>query len=130
MAVNFSSIVYLPTQDLFGRAITITPLKSNPGGPAYTLRGIYTTRPVDVAANVGGWEGMALVSDQQTIVDIRDREFVESGYAIPQQGDLVDIPAENDIPAAGLFEIVDTDANGGGETTLTIRLYQPPDPTP
>jgi hypothetical protein len=124
MAVNFSTIVYLATQDLFGRAITITPVNSNPGAPAYTLRGIYTTNPVDIMANVSGWEGMAMVSDQRTIVDIRDREFVDSGHAIPQQGDLVDIPAEGDIPAAGLFEIVDADANGGGETTLTIRKYE------
>jgi hypothetical protein len=128
MAVDFSAMVYLPTQDLFGRAITITPVNSNPGAPAYTLRGIYTTRPVDVMVNVGGWEGMAPISDQQTIIDIRDREFFVGGHAIPQQGDLIDVPAENEIPAAGLFEIIDTDSNGGGETTCTVRKYEPAAP--
>jgi hypothetical protein len=124
MAVNFSTIVYLATQDLFGRAIIITPLKSNPGGPAYTLRGIYTTNPVDIMVD----QGMAMISDQRTIVDIRDREFIDFGHAIPQQGDLIDVPAEGDIPAAGLFEVIDTDANGGGETTLTVRKYEAPVP--
>jgi hypothetical protein len=128
MAVNFSTLVYLPVQDLFGRAMIFTPLKSNPGAPAFTLRGIWTTREVEIAANVGGWEGMAMVSDAQTIVDIRDREFIDGGYAVPIQGDLVEIPAEDDIPAEGIFEIVDTDPNGGGETTLTVRRWGPSEP--
>jgi len=121
-------MVYLATQDLFGRAITITPLNSNPGGAAYAMRGIWTTRDIEVSVNVGGSEGMAMVSDQQTIIDIRDREFIQAGYVLPIQGDLVDVPAEGDIPAEGLYEITDTDANGGGETTLTLRKYGPPEP--
>src|SRR5262245_3075434 len=109
MAINFSTIVYIPCQDLFGRKIVVTPVNSAPGFPAYEARGIYTTRAIDISTNVGGWEGMAMISDQQTIVDIRDKEFLASGRAIPIQGDLIDIPAEEDIPAAGLFEITDAD---------------------
>jgi len=128
MAVDFSAIVYLAGQDLFGRAITVTPVASNPGGAAYSMRGIWTTREVEVTTNVGGWDGMAMISDQQTIVDIRDREWIELGIPLPIQGDLIDIPAEGAIPAEGLFEVTDTDANGGGETTLTVRKYGPADP--
>jgi hypothetical protein len=128
MAVDFSAIVYLAGQDLFGRAIIVTPIKSNPGGSAYTLRGIWTTRDIEISTNVGGFDGMAMVSDQQTIIDIRDREFIDSGYAIPIQGDLIEVPAEGAIPAEGIFEITDTDANGGGETTLTVRKYGPAEP--
>ena len=31
MAVNFSTLVYLPNYDTFARAVTITPLASQPG---------------------------------------------------------------------------------------------------
>lgn len=120
MAIDFSTVLYLHAQDMFGRSIIITPVNSNPGAPAYTLRGIYTTRPIDIITDAG----MAMISDQETIVDIRDNEFFDAGAAIPQQGDLIEIPVEGNIPAAGIFEITDSDANGGGETTLTIRKWE------
>ena len=128
MAVDFSALVYLPGYDLFSRSITITPIASNPGGAAYTIRGIWTTRDIEITTNVGGFDGMAMVSDQQTIIDVRDREFFESGYAVPMQGDLIYVPAEGAIPEEGTFEVTDTDANGGGETTLTVRKYGPAEP--
>jgi hypothetical protein len=113
MAVNFSTLVYLPNYDMFARSITVTPLASQPGAPAYTNRGIYDTRPVDVS----GMDG-SIISDQQTILDVRDEEFV----VVPAQLDRIVIPADADGgPALGEFEVVDTEANGGGETTLVIR---------
>lgn len=124
MAVDFSTVLYLHTQDMFGRTIVVTPINSAPGAPAYTLRGIWTTRPIDIITEVG----MAMMSDQQTIIDIRDNEFYDAGHALPVQGDLIDVPAEGNIPAAGPYEVTDTDANGGGETTLTVRLWEPAAP--
>ena len=113
MAVNFSELVYLPNQDMFSRPITITPLASQPGAPAYVTRGIYGTRAIDVSAQDG-----SIFSDQQTIIDIRDAEFA----VVPEQLDRVLIPADTDAGAAlGEFEVVDTESNGGGETTLVIR---------
>jgi hypothetical protein len=113
MAVNFSTLVYLPNYDMFARPVTITPLASQPGSPAYTARGIYDTRPVDVAAEDG-----SIISDQQTILDVRDAEFVK----VPEQLDCIAIPFDVDGgPDLGEFEVVDTESNGGGETTLVIR---------
>ena len=120
MAVDFSTVLYLHTQDMFGRTIIVTPTHSNPGAPAYTIRGIWTTRPIDIMTEVG----MAMASDQQTIIDIRDNEFWDAGHVLPIQGDLVEVPAEGNIPYAGIYEITDTDANGGGETTLTVRKWE------
>ena len=45
MAVNFSTLVYLPNFDMFARPVTIIPMASQPGLPAFTARGIYDTRP-------------------------------------------------------------------------------------
>jgi hypothetical protein len=119
VAVDFSTVLYLHAQDMFGREIIITPVNSSPGSPAYTLRGIWTTRPIEILTDVG----MAVLADQETIVDIRDNEFLDAGYAIPSQGDLVQIPADNGIPDEGTYEITKTEINGGGETTLVVRKW-------
>ena len=114
MALNFSTLVYLPNFDMFSRSITVTPLASQPGLPSYTARGIYDTRPIDVQAEDG-----SIVSDQQTIVDIRDEEF----DPIPEQLDRIYIPPDSDAGNIGVgdYEVVLTESNGGGETTLVIR---------
>jgi len=115
MAIAFSPELYLKTQDMFAVGCTITPVKSNPTGPAYGTRGIFSTRPIDVV----GIDG-SIFSDQQSIFDIRELEFT----VLPVQGDLITIPADcNGVPL-GDFEILDADTNGGGETTLTIRKIE------
>jgi len=114
MALDFSTLVYLPNFDMFARPITVTPLASQPGLPAYSARGIYDTRPIDVQAENG-----SIISDQQTILDVRDVEF----GAVPDQLDRIHIPFD---PASnsrdlGIFEVTNVESNGGGETTLVIR---------
>jgi len=113
MALDFSTLVYLPNMDTFARGITVTPLASQPGVPSYSARGIFDTRPIDVQAEDG-----SIVSDNQTIVDVRDAEFT----VVPAQLDRINIPADaNAGDALGDFEITDTEGNGGGLTTLVLR---------
>lgn len=113
MAINFSTLVYLPAFDTFARAVTITPLASQPGAPAYIARGIFSTRAIDVA----GMDG-SIISDQESILDVRDDEFA----VIPAQLDRIHIPPDPDAGRdLGDWEVVDADPNGGGETTLVIR---------
>jgi hypothetical protein len=113
MPVDFSTDVYLPAQELFGRTITVTPLASQPGSALpYVARGIFDVDEMEVGALDG-----AIISDTHVILDIREVEFA----VLPLQGDLIDIPADGDIPAEGSFEVIDTHPNGGGETTLTLR---------
>jgi len=116
MALDFSTLVYLPSMDTFARVVTVTPLASQPGAPAYNSRGIFSTRPVDV----GGMDG-SIISDQQTILDVRDAEFL----VVPEQLDRINIPfdasAGDTGDALGDWEVVDTESNGGGLTTLIIR---------
>jgi hypothetical protein len=113
MAVNFSTLVYLPNYDMFARPITVMPLASQMGLPAYTARGIYGTRPIDVQAEDG-----SIVSDAQTIIDVRDEEFA----VIPSQLDQIHVPADPDGgPDLGIYEVINVEPNGGGETTLVVR---------
>ncbi len=112
MAINFPLSVYKPVYDVFARPVTIFPVASQPGEPPYAARGIFDTRNLDVMAEDG-----SVVSDQKTILDIREAEFT----VLPLQLDRVAIPAAAGIPNLGEFEVTDTDTNGGGETTLTLR---------
>jgi hypothetical protein len=115
MAIDFSTVVYLPNFDVFARDITVYPVASQPAGLSYYARGILDTRGTAIQTDAG----MVVMSDQETILDIRENEF----EIVPVQGDRIDIPASGNIPAAGMFEITDAAWNGGGEITLTIRKY-------
>ena len=112
MAIDFGVQVYLPAFNTFARPCVFTPLKSQPGQPAYSGRGIYGTTALDVAA-----EDSSIFSDQITILDVLETEF----SVIPIQGDLVFIPAYLTLPELGEFELVDSLINGGGQTTFNLR---------
>jgi len=112
MAVDYAALIHGPGYAVFSRSVTFTPLKSQPGQPAYVGRGIFSTQPIDVPA-----EGGLVLSDQVTILDILEKEYA----TLPMQGDRVNIPASGTLPALGDFEVLDRDTNGGGETTLTLR---------
>ncbi len=112
MAFNFSETVYLQAQETYGRTVTITPVTSQPNGQSYVTRGIFEVEAMDVAAMDG-----SIISETRIILDIREAEFA----VLPMQGDLIDVPASSGLPAEGLYEVMDADPNGGGETTLTLR---------
>jgi hypothetical protein len=118
MAINFSTLVYQPCQDTFGRTVTVTPVASQPGGAAYTRRGIFGTRPVNIETAIG----MAVLSDQETVFYIREVEYP----TLPQQGDLLSIPVDDaGNPAEDNWIVTDSSRNGGGETTLTLQKVVP-----
>lgn len=121
MAVDFSHLLYLQCQDQFSRPVIVTPRVSDPTSGSFNIRGIFSTRPIDIITDVG----TSMVSDQQTILDVRDQEFFDLERPVPKQGDLINIPGDGNIPDEGDWEVTDCDANGGGETTLTIRRYLP-----
>jgi len=121
MSVNFSTLVYLPNFDVWARPIVVNPVASQPGSPPYSARaddpglpcrGVFDSSAIDVM----GLDGM-ITSDQQTVLDVREVEF----SVVPAQGDVVTIPADNDVPDEGDWEVIDTDRDGEGCTTLKLR---------
>jgi hypothetical protein len=88
------------------------------------VRGVYDTDEIEIVSP----DSASVISDQKTFVDILEADFVAAGYSIPQQGDLIEIPADVDLEAVGLFEVVNVSNNGGGEVNLTIRKYGSPAP--
>jgi hypothetical protein len=126
MAVNFSALVYLPCQTVYGRSITVIPRVSLPGYGPYVRRGIFKTRPT----TIDGGELGAIISDQQTVLHIREIDYPK----IPEQGDGILIPAEGAIPPPGAnrtnappaeFVVTDISNNSGGETVLTLQRQEP-----
>ncbi len=117
MAVNFSTLLYLPNFDMWSVPVTVRPSVSQPGAPDYAARGIFDTDDVDIAALDG-----SLISDQKTILDILEAEFT----TLPVQGDHVVIPFDCNGKPQGEFEVIDSNTNGGGETTLTLRRWKTP----
>jgi len=109
MGLDFSTLVYLPAQEMFGRSVTITPAD---GSGAYTNRGIYNRNSLNVQL-----DDASIINEQETILDIRNAEYP----VIPVQGDTVTIPADGAVPALGDFQITNVFDNGGGETTLYLR---------
>ena len=116
MAVNFSTMVYNPCQVVFGRPVTFTSRR----GDSFTGvgRGIYESTTLNV-----GLEDGSILSDQQTILDIRTIEFP----TLPVQGDRIHIPYESlsGLPDLGDFEITNVYHNGGGEVTLELKGLVP-----
>lgn len=108
MAINFSTLVYHPSYAVFARTVNF----AQKDGGSFVGRGVYTTQSYDVPAEDG-----SLFSDQRTILDILEDEYA----VMPVQGDALEIPEEGTLPALGFFDIINTEKNGGGETTLTIR---------
>jgi hypothetical protein len=117
MAVDFETMLFLQCQDQFSRTIQITPLASQPGGAAYTRRGIFNTIDIVTMTELG-----PVISDQKDIVDILDGEFPIP----PEQRDLIFIPAHEGLKELGWFEVISVATNGVGQITLDVREWETP----
>jgi hypothetical protein len=117
--VDFSTMVYGPNFDMFARPVTFYPYVSQSSVASFVGRGIYDTDELEVLTLDN-----AILSDQQTILYIREVEF----SVLPQQGDRIIIDEAAAGPALGEFEITDAKTNGGGETKCLLRKWLPPAP--
>ena len=115
MAVNMSTMVYYPCQQVFGRPVTFS---SKGGGFTGSGRGIYDSRTLNVVLEDG-----SILGDQDTILDIRATEY----SILPEQGDTINFPYDpaSGLPALGAYEITNVWHNGGGEVTLQLRQVVP-----
>ena len=121
MAIDNSLLVYLPQQDFWSRPITVTAIASR-AGAVYAARGILDTRGTMIQTDAG----MAVLSDQETILDIRVRDPGFDGNP-PVQGDIIDVPPDGDITdGVGIYIVTDAAWNGGGEITLVLQKKTDP----
>ena len=119
MAVNFATDLLTPNFGVWGRTIIITPIASAPAS-ALPIRCVaFTTRRHSTLLGED-----TLVSDQQTIVDINENEFLELAMRCRSKAIASIFRPAGTLPALGDFEVVSTSSNGGGETTLEIRKWE------
>lgn len=130
MPVDFSKLVLAPCQNVFARAIIIDPLASQAGERPYPARGIFTSRHVDVVMSDG-----AVLSDQQTTLDIRISEFETAppaGFTLggaPMKGDFATLNDDVGSPPSGTrYFIGDIQPDGQGGLQLILRLVVPTSP--
>jgi len=117
VGVDFPTWVYSPVFDTFARTLTFYPVMSQPGVGGFAARGIFDTNEIDVEAMDG-----SILTNARTELDI----FMPEWEIYPQQGDVVDIPFEDDIDG-GVFTVADVHGfgNAGGELTLILSRYEP-----
>jgi hypothetical protein len=114
MGIDWSDDLYAPCQDVFSRPVTVTPLASQPGAPAYPARGIFNTNIINVLLEDG-----SLYGEQQTILDILIADYA----VLPLQGDQINIPVDpvSGMAARGVFMVTNRGDNAGGEMTLELK---------
>jgi hypothetical protein len=119
MPVDFETMLFLQTQDVFSLVIEITPVTSQPGQATYSNRGIFNT--VDIVTQT---EFGPVVSDQKDIIDILIGEYPFP----PMQGDRIHIPVQAGVSSGvpGDYEVVSTATNGVGQITLDVRRFETP----
>ena len=113
--LDFDGTVLAALQGTFSRPIVVYPVASQPGEPSYPGRGVFSTAPVDILAEVN-----SVFSDQHTSIWIRLSEFPIP----PLQRDKIFIPANLNYPEEGMFEVHDVDRHAGGKVILELKRVQ------
>lgn len=113
--IDFASLVLGPCMDVFARPIIVIPLVSQPRQPAYTARGIWSSKPVDIQLEDG------ILSTQEHTLGLKIADFT----ILPKQGDRVDIPLDGNAPAIGIFLVEDADDDGQGGVVLSLKAVTP-----
>jgi hypothetical protein len=114
--IDFDATVLSACQAAFARPIIITPTVSQPGAPAYTARGIWTERPVEV-----GLEDSSVMISQDLTLGLRRSEFA----VMVLQGDTVEIPAAATMPRIGICAIDKINTDGQGDVQLILKKVGP-----
>jgi hypothetical protein len=115
--IDFDALVLKPAGVIFQIRISVTPLVTQPGLPAYEASGVYNKRDLDVEMQDG-----TIFSDHQVSLGIRLWDFVVP----PDQGDLITI-IDDRHPAFGeQYWVGDSDQDGQGGAMLLLRTKEPP----
>jgi hypothetical protein len=110
---NIYEQVYAPNFNVWARPITVSPLVSQPGAPAFSNRGYFDEKQLDVLGEAG-----TIFSDAQMYLHILEAEFP----TMLKQGDQIDMPAHQGVKGASFIVLDLTPGNAGGLVILTLRF--------
>jgi hypothetical protein len=103
--IDFSATALRAGMDAFARAVTVQPVRSQPGAPAYLARGVFAAPHLQI-------DGIAIeagVSSASPTLGIRLSEFPEP----PGQGDRI-------VIGPATWEVADVTPDGEGGATLVL----------
>ena len=112
--IDFAALVLGPAMAVFGGAITLTPVVSQPGAAAYPARGVFSFKPVQIALEDGTYH-----STNQPALGIKLGDYAVE----PMQEDTLVIPPG--AIGAGNYKIVDVVPDGQGGADLMLRTLLP-----
>ena len=122
MTVDLSDLVLGPNMDVWAKPVMVTPVKSQPGQPAYAAEGIWTQTDIDVLLD----GGERLASSTLTL-GIKLDDFVAAAAGVwPAVGDQLSV-LRSDIPGLApgvsgsanfLIDMVRPDGQGGAKLIL------------
>lgn len=110
--IDLDALVLGPCMVTFARPATFYPDASQPGAPAFAVRGIWTMKPADMAL-----QDDTLLAADSWIFGVRGGEFP----AAPSAGDRIFIPAHMNLPELGMCDIEDEGADGQGGYSLVLK---------
>ena len=114
--IDFDALVLKPASLIFEIKVSVAPLVTQPGAPAYGATGVYNKRDLDVEMQDG-----TIFSDHEVSLGIRVWDFAVP----PDQGDLITI-TDTRHPAFGQqYWVGDSDEDGQGGATLLLRTKEP-----
>ena len=102
--IDFDATVLAASMTAFARPVTVTPVVSIPGAPAYAAQGVYRLKDAQIQLADGAWQ-----STNEPHLGIRLADFVVP----PKQNDLVAF----DVGTFVIFDIV-LDGQGGADLNL------------
>ena len=115
--IDFDALVLSPCEDIFAIAAQFTLAVTSPAAAPTTVRGVYSSGPIDVLM-----QDEIMFQDHETSLGIRARDFAVP----PGRGDMVQI-VEPMHPAYGLqYWIGDARLDGQGGIMLLLRTQRPP----
>ena len=120
MGLDFADLVLAPAMDVFAKAVTFTPVVSQPGADPYAARGVWSITDVDIVTDDGG-----SFSNRTLKLGISLNDYA----AAPQQGDLIAAQA-TDLPlgywqgaiTAGVINFIVDDFRPDGQGGATLIL--------
>lgn len=104
--MDFASLVLGPAMAVFGQPVTVTPIRSQPGGLSYPVVAVFAEKSVTI--QLEGGDGFH--QTVQTELGIRLSDFTVP----PVQNDTIDM-------AQGSFIVFNVVLDGQGGATLILR---------
>ena len=114
--IDFEALVLGPCQDAFSRPVTVTPLASQPGQPAYQARGIWRAPQANVALEDG-----SVMNSQDLILGMKRGDMT-----VPVlEGDQIEIDTYLSLPRIGVCLIDRINKDGIGDMQIVLKITGP-----